>query len=136
MGVHLNDDVIIIDDDRGVVEVLELYCENLGCFRNIIKARDGSEASKKLENQKFALILLDINMPKKSGVDIIKELADKNHVNSLDSVVIVSGELNKTVLAESMKRGVKTFLVKPFDETQFVERVKGILAKVRPGLLP
>ncbi len=136
MGVPLNDDVIIIDDDRGVVEVLELYCENLGCFRNIIKARDGSEASKKLENQKFALILLDINMPKKSGVDIIKELADKNHVNSLDSVVIVSGELNKTVLAESMKRGVKTFLVKPFDETQFVERVKGILAKVRPGLLP
>ncbi len=136
MGVPLNDDVIIIDDDRGVVEVLELYCENLGCFRNIIKARDGSEASKKLENQKFALILLDINMPKKSGVDIIKELADKNHANSLDSVVIVSGELNKTVLAESMKRGVKTFLVKPFDETQFVERVKGILAKVRPGLLP
>jgi response regulator of citrate/malate metabolism len=136
MGVPLNDDVIIIDDDHGVLEVLELYCENLGCFRNIIKARDGSEASKKLENQKFALILLDINMPKKSGVDIIKELADKNHVNSLDSVVIVSGELNKTVLAESMKRGVKTFLVKPFDETQFIERVKGILAKVRPGLLP
>lgn len=135
MGVPLTDDVLIVDDDRGVVEVIELYCENLGCFRNIIKARDGSEASKKLANQKFAIILLDINMPKKSGVDIIKELDDKNHPNSLESVVIVSGELNKTVLAESMKRGVKTFLVKPFDETQFIERVKGVLAKVRPGLL-
>lgn len=135
MGVPLTDDVLIVDDDRGVIEVIELYCENLGCFRNIIKARDGSEASKKLANQKFALILLDINMPKKSGVDIIKELDDKNHPNSLESVVIVSGELNKTVLAESMKRGVKTFLVKPFDETQFIERVKGVLAKVRPGLL-
>lgn len=129
------DDVIIIDDDRGVIEVLELYCENLGCFRNIIKARDGSEASKKLANQRFAIILLDINMPRKSGIDIIKEIEDKNHPNQLESVIIVSGELNKTVLAESMKRGVKNFLVKPFDENQFIERTKGVLAKVRPGLL-
>lgn len=135
MNAPQNDDVIIIDDDRGVIEILELYCENLGCFRNIIKAKDGSEASKKLANQKFSLILLDINMPKKSGVDIIKELTDKNHPNSLDSVVIVSGELNKTVLAKAMKNGVKTFLVKPFDEDQFIERVKGVLAKTRPGLL-
>ncbi len=129
------DDVIIIDDDRGVIEVLELYCENLGCFRNIIKARDGSEASKKLANQKFAIILLDINMPRKSGIDIIKEVEDKNHPNNLESIIIVSGELSKTVLAESMKRGVKNFLVKPFDESQFIERTKGVLAKVRPGLL-
>ena len=135
MTAPLSDDVIIIDDDRGVIEVLELYCENLGCFRNIIKAKDGGEASKKLANQKFALILLDINMPKKSGVDIIKELEDKNHPNSLDGVIIVSGELNKTVLAEAMKRGVKNFLVKPFDEDQFNERVRGVLAKTRPGLL-
>jgi response regulator of citrate/malate metabolism len=135
MAAPINDDVIIVDDDRGVIEVLELYCENLGCFRNIIKAKDGSEASKKLANQKFALILLDINMPRKSGVDIIKELEDKNHPNSLDAVIIVSGELNKTVLAEAMKRGVKNFLVKPFDEDQFNERVKGVLAKTSPGLV-
>lgn len=132
----ITDDVIIIDDDRGVIEVLEIYCENLGVFRNVIKARDGAEASKKLANQKFALILLDINMPRKSGVDIIKEIAEKDHPNSLESVVIVSGEINKTVLAESMKRGVKSFLVKPFDEDQFIERVKGVLSKTRPNLLP
>ena len=68
-------------------------------------------------------------MPRKSGVDIIKEISDKDHPNSLETVIIVSGEINKTVLAETMKRGVKNFLVKPFDEDQFVERVKGILSK-------
>lgn len=135
MGTPISEDVIIIDDDRGVIEVLELYCENLGIFRNIIKAKDGSEASKKLANQKFCLILLDINMPRKSGVDIIKEVADKNHPNSLESIVIVSGELNKTVLAEAMKRGVKNFLVKPFDETQFIERVRGVVKKTNPTLI-
>jgi two-component system chemotaxis response regulator CheY len=135
MSAPLTDDAIIIDDDRGVIEVLEMYCENLGVFRNIIKARDGSEASKKLANQKFSLILLDINMPKKSGVDIIKELEDKNHPNDLSAVIIVSGELNKTILAESMKRGAKNFIVKPFDETQFRDKVKGVLGKTRPDLV-
>jgi response regulator of citrate/malate metabolism len=121
-------DVIIVDDDSGVLEVLALYCENLGCFRNIIKARDGSEASKKLSNQEFALILLDINMPRKSGIDIIMEIQDKDHPNDIKNVVVVSGELSKTVIAETLKRGVKYFLVKPFDEGQFQERIKSVLS--------
>lgn len=130
------DDVIIIDDESGVLDVLELYCENLGIFRNIIKARDGSEASKKLANQKFALILLDINMPRKSGVDIIYEIAEKNHPNDPSSVIIVSGELNKDVLAESMKRGAKNFIVKPFNEEQFADKVKAVISATRPDLFP
>jgi len=125
-------DVIIVDDDKDVLDVLALYCENIGCFRNIIKAKDGSEASKKLANQKFSLILLDINMPRKSGVDLIKEIGEKDHPNSLESVIIVSGELNKEVLAETMKRGVKSFLVKPFDEDQFIERTKSVLTRLSP----
>ena len=88
----------------------------------------------KLANQKFALVLLDINMPKKTGVDILKEL-DKNANNSADSIVIVSGELNKNVLSQAMVKGVKNFLVKPFDENAFQEKIRQVLAKVRPGLL-
>lgn len=129
-----SDDVIIIDDDKEVIEVLKLYCENLGCFRFIVTAKDGVEASMKLTNQKFALILLDINMPKKTGVDIVKEL-DKNANNTVDSIVVVSGELNKSVLSAVMAKGVKNFLVKPFDETMFEQKIRQVLAKVRPGLL-
>ena len=128
-------DVIIIDDESSVIDVLEMYCENLGVFRNIIKAKDGSEASKKLANQKFCLILLDVNMPRKSGVDLIKEISHKVHPNSPQAVVIVSGELNKEVLTESMKRGTKNFLVKPFTEEQFQEKVKTILTVTAPNLV-
>ncbi len=133
-GVYSND-VIIIDDESSIVELLEMYCENMGIFRNIIKARDGSEASKKLANQSFCLILLDINMPRKSGIDIIKEISNKEHSNDPQAVVIVSGELNKDVLAESMKRGTKHFLVKPFTEEQFQEKAKAILKMTAPHLL-
>jgi len=129
-----NYDVIIIDDEKDIIDLLELYCENLGCFRNIIKARDGSEASAKLSKQKFSLILLDVNMPRKSGIDLIKEIARKNHDNDPRSVVIVSGELNKDVLTEGMKQGAKSFLVKPFTEEQFQERVKSVLSVTAPNL--
>ncbi len=128
------DDVIIIDDDREVSSILEMYLEEMGLFRNVISARDGSEASKKLLNQKFACILLDINMPKKSGVNIIKEF-HKGKGNTLESVIVISGGLDKAIMGEAMKSGVRHFLVKPFNEEVFIKKVKSVLAKVRPDLL-
>lgn len=119
-------DCLIIDDDKGVCEVLKAYCENLGVFRNIIIARDGVTGTNKLHNQKFGLILLDINMPKKSGLDVLNEF-DGDHKNDFDSVVVVSGELDKTKLTAILSRGVKNFMIKPFTEAQFQEKALPIL---------
>ena len=123
----LQRDVLIVDDDKNICEVLKEYCHNMGCFKNIVFANDGITATQKLRNQKFSLILLDMNMPKKSGLDLLGEL-DKNALNQRDSVVIVSGTLEKTVIAKVLENGVKTFLVKPFDEASFQDRVLKILA--------
>ena len=61
-------DVLIVDDDADLCNIVKSYCKNMGCFRNILIANDGSNASAKMRNQKFALILLDVNMPKKKGM--------------------------------------------------------------------
>jgi len=50
-------------------------------------------------------------------------------------VVIVSGELNKDVLAAAMKMGTKNFLVKPFTEEQFQDKARTILKMTAPQLL-
>mgnify|MGYP000586744712 CR=1 FL=1 len=121
-------DCIIIDDDPGVCEVLKSYCENLGVFRNIIVATDGALGCNKLRNQKFAVILLDINMPKMSGIDVLRDFG-KEHPNSSEDVVIVSGELNKDKITSLMSAGVKNFLIKPFTEGQFQEKVLPIIKK-------
>ena len=119
-------DCLIIDDEKDICEVLKIYCENLGVFRNIIVARDGIVGTNKLHNQKFGLILLDINMPKKSGLDVLKEF-EGDHKNNLDSVIVVSGELDKTKLSAILGKGVKNFIIKPFTEAQFQEKVIPIL---------
>lgn len=120
-------DVLIIDDEPEVSEVLHMYLENMERFRRIITASDGALASKKLANQNFGLILLDMNLPKKNGLDILKELS-KHTMNSVDNVVVISGELDKDKLQTAISRGVKHFIVKPFDEEGFKSKVKKIVS--------
>lgn len=119
---QLRGDVLIIDDDPGICDILEQYCINLGCYRNILIANDGSIASTKLRNQKFALILVDMQLPRKSGLDIIRELDEKS-LNQKSSIIVVSGTLEKTTLEKVIALGVKNFLQKPFDEATFQEKV-------------
>ena len=120
-------DILIVDDDKNICEILKEYCHNMGCFKNIVMAHDGIMATQKLRNQKFAVVLVDINMPKKSGVDLLSEFGP-GEVNQKESVVIVSGGLGKETIAKILEKGVKTFLVKPFDETAFQERVLKVLS--------
>lgn len=121
-------DVLIVDDDKHICEILKEYCHNMGCFKNIVLANDGITATQKLRNQKFSLILLDMTMPKKSGLDILAEF-DKNAINHKESVLVVSGTLEKSVISQVLERGIKTFLVKPFDEASFQDRVLKVLAQ-------
>ncbi|AUN98471.1 hypothetical protein C0V70_10210 [Bacteriovorax stolpii] len=119
-------DVLICDDDKAICEILREYCEHMGCFKNIVFAHDGITATQKLRNQKFALICLDISMPKKTGYDLIGEF-DANSINSKDNILVVSGTLEKDLIAKIIQGGVKNFMVKPFDEKQFQEKVLRIL---------
>lgn len=119
-------DVLVVDDDKDICDIIKTYCENMGCFRNIILANDGAIASNKLRNQKFALILIDLKMPKKSGLDLMREFDDKS-LNRKASVMVVSGTLDKTMLEKSIALGIKSFLPKPFDEAGFQERVLKLL---------
>lgn len=129
-----SNDVLIIDDDPDVVSVLENYCEELEIFRMVITAKDGSEAQQKLQNQNFAVILLDLNMPRKSGLDLVSDF--KNYgKNNLDSLIVVSGEVNQMNLNVLLTKGVKNFLIKPFDEETFKKSIVKSLKATKSPLL-
>lgn len=119
-------DVLICDDDKNICEILKVYCEHMGCFKSIVFAHDGITATQKLRNQKFALICLDINMPKKNGYDLLGDIEVGGH-NTKESVLIVSGTLEKDLIAKIIASGVKHFMVKPFDEQNFQDKVLKIL---------
>jgi response regulator of citrate/malate metabolism len=116
-------DVLIIDDDLAVCEVIKTYCKNMGCFNKIVIAQDGIIASQKLANQKFSLILVDYNLPKKNGYQIVNEL--ENSIKQ--AVCVVSGKLDKNIIEKFVDAGVKNFISKPFDEASFQAKVLKML---------
>jgi response regulator of citrate/malate metabolism len=119
-------DILICDDDKDICEILKVYCENMKCFKNIVIANDGISATQKLANQHFAVICLDINMPKKTGDYLIGDIIHGS-MNSIDNILIISGTLDKHLVAKIVQTGVKNFLIKPFDEAQFQEKVLKVL---------
>ncbi len=120
-------DVLIIDDDKNICSIIKEYLTEMNCFRLIVEAHDGSVATQKLQNQKFGLIILDMNMPKKSGLDLVKDL-ESTSANKKDNVLVISGTLDRDLIAKTIQRGVKNFLVKPFDEEGFKDRVKKMIS--------
>lgn len=118
-------DVLIIDDDPEVLDVMKEHCAKLNYFRNVVVARDGAEAFIKLSNQRFRLILLDLKLPKKSGVDLLKQL--KTTANRLNDVVIVSGMVGPAETQVLLKSGIRHIMVKPFREEDFISKIKTIL---------
>lgn len=121
-------DILIVDDDKNICKILHQYCINMGCFNNIVVAHDGSVGSAKLDNQKFDVIILDINMPKRSGIDILRDMSkSKNSKNQTANVVVITGSLEKEKMQEIIACGCRNFLVKPFDEASFQEKVLKML---------
>lgn len=122
-------DVLIVDDNVEICEILQQYCKNLNCFKNILIANDGGSATAKLKNQKFGLILLDLDLPKRSGIEILSEFYHGSH-NDKESVVIISGTLDQTKLAKLVNIGVKNILAKPFDEEKFRQKISKALSHI------
>jgi len=124
---------IIIDDEEDVCETLKLYLENTGYFTNIMVSMDGMDGIKKLINQRFSVIILDLKIPKKNGFQVLENIAKKTSTNQnmVGSVIISSGNLEKDKINKAIKSGVKHFLVKPFDEEQFKAKVEAVLKSIK-----
>ncbi len=101
---------LIADDDSSILWVLEKFLEekNIG----VVKAEDGTEASRLLSTPGVTLAILDINMPGKDGLDILKEARE---AASPVEFIIMTAEATMQNTLEAMKLGAFDYITKPFD---------------------
>ena len=121
---------IVIDDDPDICDLCTDYLENTGMFKMIVSAGDGVTATNKLANQRFDVILLDLNIPKKNGIKILSQIKEMKN-QEIGGIVIISGELDKAHIQEAVALGAKNFIVKPFDEDAIKSKVLQILKNVK-----
>ncbi len=116
-----NKSVLIIDDDRTILALLGDILQEVGI--RSVQAPDGSLGMLKAKNEKFDLIITDLNMPKMNGVQFLKNLysmADSESKNI--PVIVISGDVGKFG-AELQKFPFVSLLEKPFDAEQFIQLV-------------
>jgi two-component system chemotaxis response regulator CheY len=89
-------------------------------------AGDGVEAQGVLEKQKIELLLLDWNMPRLNGLDLVKKLRADPRYDRLP-IIMVTSEAAKYNVIEAVKAGVNDYLIKPVSERNLMEKIDRVI---------
>ena len=115
--------ILIVDDDDRIRILVKQYLQDNNYL--VTTAKDAFDAKNKIDLIKFDLIVLDIMMPEKSGLELIDELKKENKVPII--LLTAKGETDERV--EGLERGADDYLGKPFEPKELLLRIKNILAK-------
>lgn len=118
--------ILVVDDDRRVLELLEIAFSNQG-FR-VLMASDGDEAVRSAAQDQPDLVVLDVRLPRRSGLDVC-ELLRRDHPDAAFPIVIVSAAVETETRLQAFARGADDFLAKPFSPKELVARVRRLLAR-------
>jgi two-component system phosphate regulon response regulator OmpR len=115
--------ILVVDDDDGIRLLVKKYL-NENNF--LVTTADSSEdAYEKIKIIKFDLIILDIMMPGKNGLEFIKD--NKKKLDSPIILLTAKGEANERI--EGLEIGADDYLPKPFEPKELILRIKNILNK-------
>ena len=118
--------VLIVEDDFRVAEIHRAYLERLPGFSVIAEAHTAAEALRLAEESRPDLVLLDIYLPDRSGLEVLRALhAPGRH--PVD-VIAVTAARDVETLRDALQGGVLHYLVKPFQFTAFREKLESYAA--------
>jgi len=119
----LKEHILIVDDDDGIRSLVQQYLKDNNFL--VTTANNAEDAKRKTDIIKFDLIVLDIMMPGKSGLDFTKE--NKKKINTPIILLTAKGEASERV--EGLETGADDYLPKPFEPKELILRIKNILQK-------
>jgi two-component system, OmpR family, alkaline phosphatase synthesis response regulator PhoP len=120
--------ILIVEDDDAIATGLALNLKLAG-HASVI-ARDGVEALRETETEDFALILLDINLPKKNGLEVLTALRAADNVVPVVVLSARDGEFDKVA---ALRIGADDYVTKPFALAELLARIDAVLRRSQPA---
>lgn len=117
--------ILVVDDDDGIRNLVKKFLNEKSFLVNT--ASSAEEAQKKIAIIKFDLIILDIMMPGKSGLEFLNE--NKSFIDTPVILLTAKGEPKERV--EGLESGADDYLPKPFEPQELLLRIKNILSKTQ-----
>lgn len=115
------DPVLVVDDDRTIRDLFAATLRTAGM--EVVTAVDGVEALELLVSQSFSVVLLDNQMPRKDGVEVITELR-RSEETSTTPVVLVTAASDVEDRIKGLQAGASDYMTKPVNVHELVARVK------------
>ncbi len=115
--------ILVVDDDKEIVGAIEIYLKKEGY--NIIKAYNGQKALEVINSQEIHLVILDIMMPKKDGLETLKEIRKEKSI----PVILLSAKSEDYDKIEGLDLGADDYITKPFNPLELIARVNSNLRR-------
>ena len=119
--------ILVVDDFAAMRRILKNVFTQIG-FTNIIEADDGTTALDVLKDNKVDLIVSDWNMPKMSGLDLLKTVRSNESTKDTPFLMVTASSQKDDVL-EAVQAGVSNYIVKPFTADTVKEKLGKIFSK-------
>ena len=110
--------ILVCDDDKEIVEAIEIYLSQEGY--TILKAYDGLQALKILEEQEVHLLIIDVMMPRLDGIRATLKIREKSSI----PIIILSAKSEDVDKILGLNIGADDYVTKPFNPLELVARVK------------
>ena len=115
--------ILVVDDDEGIRDLVKKYLNENNYLINT--ASNAEEAQRKIEIISFDIIILDIMMPGKSGLQFLNDI--KKIIDTPVILLTAKGEAKERI--EGLETGADDYLAKPFEPKELLLRIKNILSK-------
>ena len=117
--------ILVVDDDDGIRDLVKKYLNENNFL--VTTSNSAENASEKIKIVKFDIIVLDIMMPGKNGLEFIEE--HKSTINTPIILLTAKGDADERVAG--LEIGADDYLPKPFEPKELVLRIKNILNKTK-----
>jgi DNA-binding response OmpR family regulator len=115
--------ILVCDDDKEIVEAIEIYLQQEGY--QVLKAYDGEEALKMLQENEVHLLILDVMMPRLDGIRTTLKIREESSI----PIIILSAKTEDADKILGLNIGADDYVEKPFNPLELVARVKSQLRR-------
>ena len=119
----MGENILIVDDDKEIVDAIEFYLKPEGF--NILKAYDGLEAIENLIDNNIDLVIMDVMMPNMDGLKATLKIRENNNI----PIILLSAKDQDMDKILGLNMGADDYITKPFNPLELIARVKSQLRR-------
>ena len=120
--------VLVVDDEPPIRRFLRTSLSAAG--HRVVTAEDAAEALKMLASEKPDVVILDLGLPDRSGLEVIAEIREKSPV----PIIVLSARSDERAKVEALDLGADDYVAKPFGMAELMARIRAINSAMPNGL--